>query len=67
VAIASARTTLPWRLWCAQRRGTLKPNQNRTFNINNVNKRLPNLLDWLQAAKPDLVCLQELKTADKKL
>jgi exodeoxyribonuclease-3 len=33
-----------------------------TFNINNVRKRLPNLLDWLGAAKPDIVCLQELKT-----
>ncbi len=32
-----------------------------TFNINNVNKRLPNLLDWLRAAKPDVACLQELK------
>jgi exodeoxyribonuclease-3 len=32
-----------------------------TFNINNVNKRLPNLLAWLDAAKPDIVCLQELK------
>jgi exodeoxyribonuclease-3 len=32
-----------------------------TFNINNVNKRLPNLLDWLRAAKPDVTCLQELK------
>lgn len=32
-----------------------------TFNINNVNKRLPNLLAWLEAAKPDIVCLQELK------
>jgi exodeoxyribonuclease III len=37
-----------------------------TFNINNVRKRLPNLLDWLRAAKPDVVCLQELKTADKE-
>jgi exodeoxyribonuclease-3 len=35
-----------------------------TFNINNVNKRLTNLLDWLKAAKPDVVCLQELKAAD---
>jgi exodeoxyribonuclease-3 len=35
-----------------------------TFNINNVNKRLANLLDWLQSAKPDVVCLQELKAAD---
>lgn len=33
-----------------------------TFNINNVNRRLPNLLAWLKAAKPDVVCLQELKT-----
>ena len=32
-----------------------------TFNINNVNKRLPNLLAWLKSAKPDVVCLQELK------
>jgi exodeoxyribonuclease-3 len=33
-----------------------------TFNINNINKRLPNLLSWLAKAKPDVVCLQELKT-----
>jgi len=36
-----------------------------TFNINNVNRRLPNLLAWLEAAKPDVVCLQELKAADR--
>jgi exodeoxyribonuclease-3 len=35
-----------------------------TFNINNVVRRLPNLLDWLKAAKPDVVCLQELKCTD---
>jgi exodeoxyribonuclease-3 len=35
-----------------------------TFNINNVNRRLPNLLDWLSHAQPDVVCLQELKTTD---
>jgi exodeoxyribonuclease III len=35
-----------------------------TFNINNVNRRLPNLLDWLKSAKPDIVCLQELKCTD---
>jgi exodeoxyribonuclease III len=33
-----------------------------TFNINNVVKRLPNLLEWLAAEEPDVVCLQELKT-----
>jgi exodeoxyribonuclease-3 len=37
-----------------------------TFNINNINRRLPNLLQWLKAAKPDIVCLQELKAADKE-
>ena len=37
-----------------------------TFNINNVNRRLPNLLAWLEAAKPDVVCLQELKAADRE-
>ena len=36
-----------------------------TFNINNVNRRLPNLLRWLAQAKPDIVCLQELKAADQ--
>ena len=35
-----------------------------TFNINNINKRLANLLDWLRSAKPDVVALQELKAAD---
>src|SRR5215470_14447953 len=37
-----------------------------TFNINNVNKRLPNLLAWLAEARPDVVCLQELKAADRQ-
>jgi hypothetical protein len=36
-----------------------------TFNINNINRRLPNLLRWLRAAKPDIVALQELKSADE--
>lgn len=35
-----------------------------TFNINNVNRRLPNLLTWLAEAEPDVVCLQELKSTD---
>jgi exodeoxyribonuclease-3 len=38
-----------------------------TFNINNVNKRLANLLDWLRTFRPDVVCLQELKAADSEL
>ncbi|WGR92407.1 exodeoxyribonuclease III [Bradyrhizobium sp. ISRA443] len=35
-----------------------------TFNINNINRRLPNLLRWLHAAKPDVVSLQELKASE---
>ncbi len=36
-----------------------------TFNINNVNKRLENLLAWLKQAQPDVVCLQELKAEQR--
>jgi exodeoxyribonuclease III len=35
-----------------------------TFNINNVNKRLANLVNWLRASRPDVACLQELKSTD---
>ena len=35
-----------------------------SFNINDINRRLTNLLDWLRQAEPDVVCLQELKTTD---
>jgi exodeoxyribonuclease-3 len=35
-----------------------------TFNINNVVRRLPNLLGWLRESEPDVVCLQELKATD---
>ena len=35
-----------------------------TFNINDVNKRLPNLLAWLGDANPDIACLQETKSTD---
>jgi len=37
-----------------------------TFNINNVNRHLPNLRNWLGTAKPDIVCLQELKAEDRQ-
>src|SRR3954468_19462339 len=34
-----------------------------TWNVNSVVARLPRLLDWLGTAQPDVVCLQETKTA----
>ena len=35
-----------------------------TLNVNDVKKRLANLLDWLRQARPDVACLQELKATD---
>jgi exodeoxyribonuclease-3 len=35
-----------------------------TWNVNSVLARLPRLVDWLGSAEPDVLCLQELKTAD---
>ncbi|MEV4611229.1 exodeoxyribonuclease III [Kitasatospora sp. NPDC049258] len=32
-----------------------------TWNINSVTARLPKLLEWLESARPDVLCLQELK------
>lgn len=37
-----------------------------TYNVNGVNGRLPQLLDWLGETRPDVVCLQEIKTDDTK-
>src|SRR5689334_22136821 len=36
-----------------------------TFNVNGIRSRLPNLLEWLERERPDIVCLQELKAADE--
>ncbi|HTP62331.1 MAG TPA: exodeoxyribonuclease III [Burkholderiales bacterium] len=37
-----------------------------TWNVNSLKVRLPQLTDWLAQAKPDVVCLQELKLEDPK-
>lgn len=36
-----------------------------TWNINGVKARIENLLQWLQNAAPDIVCLQEIKSVDE--
>ncbi|NTV11057.1 MAG: exodeoxyribonuclease III [Zoogloea sp.] len=36
-----------------------------TWNVNSLKVRLPHVLDWLAAAQPDALCLQELKCEDK--
>ena len=35
-----------------------------TFNVNGIRSRLPHLLAWLDKEKPDIACLQELKSVD---
>ncbi len=37
-----------------------------TWNVNSLNVRLPRLLEWLAAARPDIVGLQETKLEDTK-
>ena len=36
-----------------------------TWNVNSLKVRLPQLLDWLSVARPDVVCLQETKLTDE--
>ena len=35
-----------------------------TWNVNSIKARLPNVLDWLQEAGPDIVLVQEIKCQD---
>jgi exodeoxyribonuclease-3 len=37
-----------------------------TWNVNSLKVRLPQLVDWLARAQPDIVCLQELKLEEAK-
>ena len=36
-----------------------------TWNVNSLKVRLPQVLDWLNAMQPDVLCLQETKMEDK--
>ena len=38
-----------------------------TYNVNGIKARLPSLLEWLEEQKPNIVCLQELKSSDETL
>jgi len=35
-----------------------------TWNVNSLGARLPLVLEWMQVAQPDIVCLQETKQTD---
>jgi exodeoxyribonuclease-3 len=60
---SAAAKAAPRRKWFGPTAGQLM--KIATFNINNINRRLPNLLQWLKDARPDVVCLQELKCTDR--
>lgn len=36
-----------------------------SFNINGIKARLPRLIEWLEETRPDVACLQEIKTSDE--
>ena len=36
-----------------------------TWNVNSINARMHAVTKWLSEAKPDVVCLQEIKTVDE--
>src|SRR6476469_3227178 len=35
-----------------------------TWNVNSINQRTANVVAWLKAREPDVVCLQEIKCVD---
>jgi exodeoxyribonuclease-3 len=35
-----------------------------TWNVNSINARLGNVLDWFREAQPDVAVLQEIKCVD---
>jgi len=42
----------------------VRPLRLATWNVNSVKQRVPRLLPWLDARRPDVVCLQETKCTD---
>ena len=36
-----------------------------TWNVNSVKARLPNIIEWLRLAQPDVLLLQEIKVIDE--
>src|SRR3569833_3135480 len=63
---ASRNTTRARRVRSYDAMNPERPMKIATFNVNGVNGRLPVLLRWLAEFKPDIACLQELKTSDEK-
>jgi len=43
----------------------MRPMRIATWNVNSIKARLPNVLDWLKSAEPDVALLQEIKTVNE--
>jgi len=50
---------------CCPTRNSVAPVRLATWNVNSVTARLPRLVDWLETRKPDVACLQEVKTTQE--
>lgn len=37
-----------------------------TWNVNSIGVRLPQVLEWMEGNRPDVLCLQEIKCVDEK-
>src|SRR5919108_3160979 len=37
-----------------------------TWNVNSILARLPNVIRWVDAVKPEILCMQETKCTDDK-
>jgi len=38
-----------------------------TWNVNSLKARMPRVMEWLDAARPDVLCMQETKLADDQV
>ena len=38
-----------------------------TWNVNSILARMPHVMRWLDAVKPDVLCMQETKCTDDKV
>ncbi|HSE98699.1 MAG TPA: endonuclease/exonuclease/phosphatase family protein, partial [Blastocatellia bacterium] len=37
-----------------------------TWNVNSITARLPLVLKWIETARPDALCLQEIKCVEER-
>jgi exodeoxyribonuclease-3 len=48
-------------VWC---RDNISPMKIATWNVNSIRSRVERVVDWTRRERPDVLCLQEIKTTD---